>query len=210
MGERGRNESESEYKCALWRYGGSTARGFPLGMAQGKYVVLLREVCNVDATASPPRAFDVMSQHAPESDAQLSILQQGTELMPAAQCPDRPPEKTQIITTTDPFVRTDQLNGSTSKTSAGVYFVIVAACGPFWHPWQSEKFARQWSASGRGVAAKLVQGSTLAECHNVPFYPDLLIDYDAPGVRADGDDDEDASVLDDEDDDDESASSMSI
>ena len=175
-------------------------------MAQGKYVVLLREVCNSDGT--PPRAFDLMSQHAPESDAQLRILQHGVELVPTLPCPDRPPEKTHIITTADPFVRTDQLNGSTSKASAGVYSVIVAVCGPFWHPWQSEKFARQWSASGRGVAIKLVHGSTLADCHNIPFYPDLVIDYDAPGAgMGDGDDDDDESlVLDD----DSSSSSMSI
>lgn len=162
-------------------------------MSSERYVALLRESGRQQTVSSS--SFQVMQQHVVESDARLFFLQTAQDTSDPAFTHDKLPEKTRIITASDPFARTDQINGTNNKMTAKTCAVVVAVVGPFSIPFDWERFVKLWSASGKGLGTRMVEGHRLAAEHEKPFYVDLVQDYMAVG-------DGNAVVLPDDDDDD--------
>jgi len=167
-------------------------------MALERYVVLLRESKHRQ-NCKP--AFQLMEQHAGESDIRLEILKRACDIQPTDARAERLPDKTRIVVATDPFCRTDQINNIGSRTEKRAHLVIVAVVGPFILPFEWERFVRLWSDAGRGLGTRLLKGYHLAEKDNKKFFVDLLQDYDTGGdsglplaVESDDEDDIDDSM----------------
>lgn len=170
-----------------------------------RYVVLLRETRSSSASSPRVGAFQQMSAHAGESDAQLRALQRCEDVDDSCAGNVRIADKTRIISAADPFTRTDQINMSSSKNAARGQSFILAVAGPFSLPFVWDRFVRLWTQAGRGAINKLLEGHRLACEHGVPFYVDLHVDYGSlrpPGDDGEEDDEEDeASMLDEEEED---------
>lgn len=172
-----------------------------------RYVVLLRETRRPPSNAPRVSAFQQMSAHASESDAQLLALQRCEDVYDPSVGTVRIADKTRIISAADPFSRTDQINTSSSKNAARGYSCILAIVGPFSLPFVWDRFVRLWTQAGRGAINKLLEGHRLACEHKVPFYVDLQMTYESLRSAGEGgdeeDEDDDESIVPDDDDDDD-------